>query len=844
MTAEASKPKPKGLPERPIEVAEERLPTDPEAIEDFNARMFECCQRLTMTACPICDRRFRPEAFEKHSKLCNERTPGGPVGMKRVWSFPRSARSPSPGGDGVSNSSGVGSPHCFLTCYLCGSQYGVTIFPLHIPRCQRLWEEREAKKSFRKDRRPLPAMPAELSGPLPVDADEVNEFNKKMHDYWSKVSLSMCEICGRTFKHEAFMTHRKVCTRDNPSTGSGKKRDIPIPGKNTGRGKPSPDRQADRGTAVDRMPRQYLCYLCGRQYGSRSLLIHVAHCRKVWEEREALKPHKRDRRAVPDMPPELSEALPRDPEKIDEFNIAMLDHWQMCSLVPCEICGRKFTQEAFEVHERVCTVDKPGGPLGLRKTDKMPQSKLQARAAEGWMNVDAMPRQYMCYLCGRQYGSKSLPLHIPRCQKLWEDREALKPNKRDRRAVPDPPPELSSDLPMKLKEIDAFNEKMYKYWNKISLIECPICKRTFTEEAFESHQKVCTTHTPGGPLGLKKGAPPWKAEFGGKSNRPAAPGPDGWMLVEKMPISYMCYLCGLPYGSKSLPLHIPRCRDLWEDREALKPRKERKPVPVAPIELDEPLPTKRKAIAEFNRVMYEAWKDRSLECCPICKRTFRPEAFEKHRKVCTFDNPGGPLGLKKGALPPTRPLTPNRCADWMAGRPRAFTCFLCGQQYGSKSLHIHIPQCQKLWEEREARKDDEKDRRPLPEAPPELAEPLPTKAHLIDEFNNKMFAYWDQITLVGCQTCGRTFRPEALRKHQKACKRGVFSGRSTPGRGPGTPTPRAEGTTPSTRSASEPMGSSSSLCEQKHDTSTYVHSSRGGRLPSCANALFISSIGC
>ena len=60
------------------------------------------------------------------------------------------------------------------------------------------------------------------------------------------------------------------------------------------------------------------------------------------------------------------------------------------------------------------------------------------------------------------------------------------------------------------------------------------------------------------------------------------------------------------------------------------------------------------------------------------------------------------------------------------GRPRAYVCYLCGQQYGSQSLLIHIPQCQKKLEEKNARLPEAERRAPPPE-PVELQQPLPTK---------------------------------------------------------------------------------------------------------------------
>lgn len=36
----------------------------------------------------------------------------------------------------------------------------------------------------------------------------------------------------------------------------------------------------------------------------------------------------------------------------------------------------------------------------------------------------AKPRAVMCYICGREYGTKSIDIHIKSCKKKWVDAEA------------------------------------------------------------------------------------------------------------------------------------------------------------------------------------------------------------------------------------------------------------------------------------------------------------------------------------------------------------------------------------------------------------------------------------
>ncbi|GIL72949.1 hypothetical protein Vretimale_4597 [Volvox reticuliferus] len=432
---------------------------------------------------------------------------------------------------------------------------------------------------------------------------------------------------------------------------------------------------------------------------------------------------------------------------------------------------------------------------------------------------EAMPRRegqrptgFTCYLCGQQYGSQSLMVHIPQCQKKWVMVEAQKP-RGEQRPLPPMPPELERGvLPTRPEEVEEFNSRMYTYWDKVSLVACPICARTFRPDAFERHAKVCTPDNPGGPLGPNKHAPPPRPKSaarmsgvgnGGGGGRGGSGGgfgggggggggaprgaPSPARVTGQRPTGFTCYLCGQQYGSQSLMVHIPQCQKKWVMVEAQKPRREQRPLPPMPPELERGvLPTRPEEVEEFNSRMYSYWDKVSLVACPICARTFRPDAFERHAKVCTPDNPGGPLGPNKHAPQPRpgaggggggggmggRPSSAMRSGGAPARRdgerPRAYMCYLCGQQFGSQSLTIHIPQCYEKWLKVEATKPP-KERRQPPPPPPELDQPLPTTSQGIDEFNSRMSAYFNGASLMPCPNCGRTMRPDALRAHMKAC---------------------------------------------------------------------------
>ena len=48
------------------------------------------------------------------------------------------------------------------------------------------------------------------------------------------------------------------------------------------------------------------------------------------------------------------------------------------------------------------------------------------------------PKQLMCYICGREYGSASLEIHLRTCMKKWDIEQEKRP-KSERRPCPEAP---------------------------------------------------------------------------------------------------------------------------------------------------------------------------------------------------------------------------------------------------------------------------------------------------------------------------------------------------------------------------------------------------------------------
>jgi hypothetical protein len=98
-----------------------------------------------------------------------------------------------------------------------------------------------------------------------------------------------------------------------------------------------------------------------------------------------------------------------------------------------------------------------------------------------------------CYICGRDFGTKSISIHIPNCIKKWDAAQKKLP-KEQRRAPPSAPVDLERwqctlylTFPgghlrvikgeLKGEQLDQYNTQALQDWNTAALSGCEHCKR-------------------------------------------------------------------------------------------------------------------------------------------------------------------------------------------------------------------------------------------------------------------------------------------------------------------------------------------------------------------------------
>ena len=84
-----------------------------------------------------------------------------------------------------------------------------------------------------------------------------------------------------------------------------------------------------------------------------------------------------------------------------------------------------------------------------------------------------------CYICGRDFGKKSLGIHLPICKRKFESEQKSLPQhlRKHEPAAPVLLMKLLDEEGMTKEELEEYNKDAINIWNNETLVKCENCSR-------------------------------------------------------------------------------------------------------------------------------------------------------------------------------------------------------------------------------------------------------------------------------------------------------------------------------------------------------------------------------
>ncbi|KAK2947215.1 putative Zinc finger protein [Blattamonas nauphoetae] len=219
-----------------------------------------------------------------------------------------------------------------------------------------------------------------------------------------------------------------------------------------------------------------------------------------------------------------------------------------------------------------------------------------------------------------------------------------------------------------------------------------------------------------------------------------------------------CYICGLQYGTAGLPKHHKACPDKYTNEQKFLPKALQLKLPAEPLTERPTSLTNQTLCKKYNAEAYEISRT-AMNQCPYCERRFASDRVVKHVQSCSKK----PAGAED--------ITVDK--KTVTAKPQLFVCGICGREYGTASIEIHMKSCIKQFEN---------DQKLLPanvrRETPNLQALLDQIAEIkedgkvtqaeIQKQREHASTIWTE-SLAKCPNCSRTFESETLEKHLKGC---------------------------------------------------------------------------
>ena len=217
-----------------------------------------------------------------------------------------------------------------ILCFVCSNYFGTNEIQNHVYKCKLTYETKIKKKISLPEEYNL--LFTTFKGGLSLQPDEIENFNRMIEEKSVKYGASIAsEKQFKEMNKNFFETIKKS-------------KEAPKVHRNPGE-----------------RPRMLFCPLCGREFGSMSLNIHMKSCRdKFNREQEQLPKHMRRNadKIIESYNQNNAKLQAGGNYNLEEMNNQAFETYKQEALVRCEGCGRTFLPDRLIVHQRSCLKNK------------------------------------------------------------------------------------------------------------------------------------------------------------------------------------------------------------------------------------------------------------------------------------------------------------------------------------------------------------------------------------------------------------------------------------------------------------------------------------------------------
>ena len=224
-----------------------------------------------------------------------------------------------------------------ILCFICGQKFDQSEIQNHIFKDKPRYEGQKKVRLTIPDEYNL--LFKTIKGGLSLQGDDVENFNNLISTKSVRSQASQLEY---SYNSSGGMSQSQNIPRKSPRKSPPKKNSPPkrMPGQR---------------------PRGLICPLCGREYGTASLQIHMKSCRQKYElQQQELPKHMRKSADKIIAAYEQNQAMMNamasggGTYNFDAMNDQAFDTFNKEALVPCSNCGRTFLPDRLIVHQRSC----------------------------------------------------------------------------------------------------------------------------------------------------------------------------------------------------------------------------------------------------------------------------------------------------------------------------------------------------------------------------------------------------------------------------------------------------------------------------------------------------------